>query len=186
MSPSIFDWASLSCAPSLSASTPLAYGAFFAIYASMITHTALYHHREFVSAFKHLIGRESASANSKDIHTRLMKSYKEVPEWVFLIVLCASIGIGAAGIAAYPTNTSPAVVLFGIFLAAIFCIPCGIIMAVADITVVVNVLAELFGGLWCPGNAIAVNYFKVYGFATTERTLNFAQNLKLEIGRAHV
>jgi OPT family oligopeptide transporter len=42
-----------------------------------------------------------------------------------------------------------------------------------------NVIAELFGGLWFPGNAIATNYFKAYGFVTTSHTLNFSQNLKL-------
>ena len=139
----------------------------------------MYHRREIVSGFKSLIGRKSASTNSKDIHTRLMKSYKEVPEWVYFIVLCASIGIGAAGIAAYPTNTSPAVVLYGVFLAIIFCIPCGIIMAITNVEITLNVVAELFGGLWFPGNATAMNYFKAYGYITTSHTLHFAQDLKL-------
>jgi hypothetical protein len=42
-----------------------------------------------------------------------------------------------------------------------------------------NVIAELFGGLWFPGNATAMNYFKAYGTVTTSHTLQFAQNLKL-------
>jgi hypothetical protein len=29
------------------------------------------------------------------------------------------------------------------------------------VQVTLNVLAELFGGLWFPGNAVAMNYFKV-------------------------
>jgi OPT family oligopeptide transporter len=41
------------------------------------------------------------------------------------------------------------------------------------------VLAELFGGLWFPGNATAMNYFKSYGYVTTAHTLYFAQDLKL-------
>jgi OPT family oligopeptide transporter len=42
-----------------------------------------------------------------------------------------------------------------------------------------NVIAELFGGLWFPGNATAVNHFKSYGFITTSNALRFAQDLKL-------
>jgi OPT oligopeptide transporter protein len=37
----------------------------------------------------------------------------------------------------------------------------------------------LLGGLWFPGNAMAMNYFKAYGYVTTAHTLFFAQDLKL-------
>jgi len=154
-------------------------GAHFAVYTSVITHAALHHRREIVSGFKDLIGRKSAFTNSKDVHIRLMRSYKEVPEWVYLIVLCVSISIGAAVIAVYPTNTSPAAALYGVFLAIIFCIPCGIIMAVTNVEVTLGVVAELFGGLWFPGNATALMYLRVYGYVTTNHALRFAQDLKL-------
>jgi len=126
-----------------------------------------------------MIGRKSAFANAKDIHTRLMSSYTEVPEWVYLIMLCVSIGIGAAGIAAYPTNASPAAALYGVLLAAIFCVPCGIIKAITNVELTFNVVGELFGGLWFPGNANAMNFFKVYGYITTSHTIRFAQDIKL-------
>jgi len=155
------------------------YGAYFGVYTSTIAHATLYHRHEIVSGFKDLIGRKSAIANSKDIHTRLMKSYDEVPEWVYLIVSCVSIGIAAASIAAYPTNASPTAALYGVLLTAIFCIPCGIIKAVTNIEVTLNIIAELFGGLWFPGNANGMNFFKVFGFLTTSHTLRFAQDLKL-------
>jgi hypothetical protein len=41
------------------------------------------------------------------------------------------------------------------------------------------VLAEFLGGVWFPGNALAMNFFKSYGYVTTAHTLNFAQDLKL-------
>ena len=132
-----------------------------------------------VSGFKNLVSRKSAVTNSKDVHTRLMRSYREVPEWVYFIVLCVSIGLGAAGIAAYPTNTSPAAALYGASLAVIFCVPCGIIMAVTNVEVTINVIAELFSGLWFPGNATAMLYFKTYGWVATSHALHFAQDLKL-------
>ena len=126
-----------------------------------------------------MIGRKSAFANSKDIHTRLMRSYGEVPEWAYFFVLCVSIGTGAAAIAIYPSTTSPAAALYGVFIAAIFCVPCGIIKAITNVEVPLNIISELFSGLWFPGNANAMMYFKAYGYITASHTLHFAQDLKL-------
>ena len=61
----------------------------------------------------------------------------------------------------YETYTSPAVVLFGIAMAVVFVVPLGLINAVTGIQVTMNVLAELIGGAISPGNALAMNYFKV-------------------------
>jgi hypothetical protein len=97
----------------LSASIALVHGVYFAVYSATITHTILYHRREIVAGFRNLINRKSASADSKDVHTRLMGRYREVPEYVYLGVLVASIALGAAGVGAFPTQTSPAVVLYG-------------------------------------------------------------------------
>jgi hypothetical protein len=89
------------------------YGVYFAVYTATITHTILYHRREIVAGFRNLISRKSAFADSKDVHTRLMRSYREVPEYVYFGVLVASIALGAAGVGAFPAHTSPAAVLYG-------------------------------------------------------------------------
>ena len=52
-------------------------------------------------------------------------------------------------------------------------------MSIVNVEINLNVIAELLGGLWFPGNAIAMNYFKTYGYVTTSRALHFAQDLKL-------
>jgi hypothetical protein len=97
----------------LSAGMSFRYGVCFSIYTAVITHTILHHRREIVVGFKNLISGKSAFVKSKDVHTRLMKSYREVPEYVYFSVLVASIVLGAAGIGAFPTHTSPAAVLYG-------------------------------------------------------------------------
>jgi OPT family oligopeptide transporter len=61
----------------------------------------------------------------------------------------------------------------------IFCIPCGIIASITNVEIGLNVIAELFAGLWFPGNATAMNYFKIYGTLTTSGILVFVQDLKL-------
>ena len=52
-------------------------------------------------------------------------------------------------------------------------------MSITNVEILLNVIAELFGGLWFTGNASAMNYFKAYGYVTTSQTLHFAQDLKL-------
>ncbi|KAJ6462667.1 OPT-domain-containing protein [Mycena vitilis] len=163
----------------LAAGNILIYGAFFAVYTATLSHAYLYHRHEIAHGFKSMFSGKKTSEVHKDIHVRLMMAYKEVPEWHYLVVLVLAIALGAAGVGAYPTETSPAVVLYGVFLAAIFVIPVGIILAITNVQITLNVLAELFGGLWFPGNAVAMNYFKTYGYVTTAHTLNFAQDLKL-------
>ncbi|KAK0203274.1 OPT-domain-containing protein [Desarmillaria ectypa] len=163
----------------LSASLILVYGFFFATYAATISHTALYHRREIALGFKSLMKRKPIGDNKFDVHSRLMGVYQEVPEWQYVLVLVFSIALGAVGVGAYPTSTTPAVVLYGILLALVFCVPVGIIRSITNAEITLNVLAEFFGGLWFPGNANALNFFKSYGFVTTSQTLNFAQDLKL-------
>ncbi|KAJ7182199.1 oligopeptide transporter 4 [Mycena crocata] len=163
----------------LAAGNLVIYGGFFAVYTATLSHAILYHRHEIAHGFRSLISRKKTSEVHKDVHVRLMLAYKEVPEWQYLAVLVIAIGLGAAGVGVYPTQTSPAVVLYGVFLAVIFVLPIGIILAITNVPITLNVLAELFGGLWFPGNAVAMNYFKSYGYVTTAHTLNFAQDLKL-------
>ncbi|CAK5282652.1 unnamed protein product [Mycena citricolor] len=164
----------------LAAANIIIYGVFFAVYTATLSHAILYHRRDMLHGFKSILsfGRKTSDMH-RDVHVRLMEQYKEVGEWQYFMILVAAIGLGAAGVGAYATETSPAVVLYGVFLAAIFVIPIGIIYSITNVQITLNVLAELFGGLWFPGNAVAMNYFKSYGYVTTAHTLNFAQDLKL-------
>ena len=81
-----------------------------------------------------------------------MQQYREVPEWAYFATLVIAIALGAAVVGAYPTETTPAVVLYGVFLAIIFCVPIGIIQSITNVQITLNVLAEFLGGLWFPGN----------------------------------
>ncbi|KAJ7238969.1 OPT oligopeptide transporter protein-domain-containing protein [Mycena rebaudengoi] len=193
----------------LSAGILMIYGVYFALYTATVTHTFLYHRHEIAHGFRSLFSRKKTSEVHPDVHVRLMMSYKEVPEWQYLMILVMAIAIGAAGIGAYPTQTSPAVVLYGgelimlvllfvasqaakVFLAAIFLVPIGIILSITNVTLTLNAAfgfqariswsgfsLSLTLSLFLPGNAVAMNYFKAYGYVTTSHTLTFAQDLKL-------
>ena len=69
-----------------------------------------------------------------------------VPEWWFIAILLFSIACGVAGVAGWPTYTTPAVVFYGILLCIIFVLPIGVIKAMTGIEVSLAVLAEFIGG----------------------------------------
>jgi len=170
----------------LSAAQVVLYMFFFAAYTATITYGFLYHRHEITLGFRDLWqsfkkkkDNENTPDRELDVHSRLMKRYKEVPEWWYMIVLAISVAVGMVGIACWPTHTTPAVVLYGIALCLVFVIPIGIIAAMTGIEVTLNVLAEFIGGVWVEGNALAMCFFKSYGYVTCAHALSFSADLKL-------
>ncbi|KAK7433014.1 hypothetical protein QQZ08_000487 [Neonectria magnoliae] len=155
---------------------------FFAVYSSVISYAAIYHSNDIKLGFKSLwwsIRKNGRLNEFKDVHTKLMEKYREVPEWWYLILNLVGIALGIASVAGWPTHTSVGTVFFGIALAILFTIPTGIIFATTGIEVEFNVLAEFIGGAWQPGNALAMNFFKGFGYVTVAHALDFANDLKL-------
>jgi OPT family small oligopeptide transporter len=175
--------------PFLAASNVVVYMFFFAVYSATVTYAVLYHRHEIMvglrgiwASLRRRVKKEAkpeVDEDALDVHNRLMKAYKEVPEWWYMIVLVLSIIVGMVGIGAYPTQTTPAVVLYGIALCLVFVVPIGIIAAMTGIQTTLNVLAEFIGGVWVEGNAIAMCFFKSYGYVTAAHALTFSHDLKL-------
>ncbi|KAH7137462.1 OPT oligopeptide transporter protein-domain-containing protein [Dactylonectria estremocensis] len=151
-------------------------------YYAVISYAIFYHWNDIKLGFSSLYNsfkKDNNRTEHKDVHTRLMEAYREVPEWWYLILNIIAIVLGVASVAGWPTHTSVGVVFFGIALAIIFTIPTGIIFATTGIEVEYNVLAEFIGGAWQPGNALAMNFFKGFGYVTVAHALDFANDLKL-------
>jgi hypothetical protein len=62
-------------------------------------------------------------------------------------------------ILAYPTHTTVGALFMGLALALIFIVPIGVIYAVTNTEITLNVLAEFIGGVLFPGNALAMNMY---------------------------
>jgi OPT family small oligopeptide transporter len=172
--------------PYLTASSITQYMFFFATYTATITYGFLYHWDELRMGFSDLINSFRPSKRGAveqkrvlDVHNRLMKEYKEVPEWWYLIVLALAAVLGCVAISQWPTYTNPGVVFFGIAIALIFVVPIGIIMAMTGSEVSLNVLSEFIGGAWVEGNALSMCFFKTYGYITTHQALAFSNDLKV-------
>ncbi|KAI1874910.1 uncharacterized protein JN550_002339 [Neoarthrinium moseri] len=179
-------------APYLGAANTLIYGCFFGVYAAAITYVALFHRYEIVMGFKSLVKvfqRKKKTATTEgvaeiegeysDVHMKLMSKYPEVSEFWYMTVLAVAAAFGFAGVCAWPTYTTAAVVPYGVLLALIFVIPVGVIKAMTGIEVTLNVLAEFIGGMFSQGNALSMNYFKSFGYVTCAHAVSFANDLKM-------
>ncbi|SPO00603.1 related to sexual differentiation process protein [Cephalotrichum gorgonifer] len=179
--------------PFLSAANVVLYMCYFSVYTASVAYGVLYHRHEIMlglrgigSALRRRKTRDyegktadEADRATLDVHSRLMACYKEVPEWWYMICLAIAVAVGVAGIVSWPTNTTPAVVPYGIALCLVFVVPLGIIKSMTGVEVTLNVLAEFIGGVWVEGNAVAMSFFKSYGYVTCAHALSFSADLKL-------
>ncbi|KAH9890262.1 OPT oligopeptide transporter [Xylariomycetidae sp. FL2044] len=170
----------------LGAANAMVYFTFFCTYAATISYIILFHRHSVAQGFKNLwrsLRRRNTQrpgdAEVHDVHFRLMKAYPEVSEYWYLAVLLVAAACGFAGIAGWPTYTTLGVVPYGVALAMIFVVPVGIVKAMTGIEVTLNVLAEFIGGIWANGNALAMNFFKSYGYVTVAHAIYFSNDLKL-------
>ncbi|OAA64789.1 Oligopeptide transporter OPT superfamily [Cordyceps fumosorosea ARSEF 2679] len=172
--------------PYLSSANTLIYMMFFGAYSAVVTYAILFHRIEIMMGFRDLINsfrpskkQEIEEGRVLDVHNRLMKAYKEVPEWWYFCTLVFAVAIGCTAIAVYPTHTSVGVVFYGVLLCLIFVVPVGIVYAMTGVEVTLNVLAQFIGGSFVEGNALAMCFFKTYGYVTCAHALAFSNDLKM-------
>jgi len=125
------------------------------------------------------VSRQSARDAYNDVHNRLMRHYSEVPEWWFGVVLVISIIFGIIVNEHYKTDFPIWGIFFGLLLNAIFLVPTGIVNAVTNQTITLNVFGEMIGGFALPGKPLAVMIFKTYAIVPGSQALGYANDLKL-------
>ncbi|XP_015896323.3 oligopeptide transporter 7 isoform X1 [Ziziphus jujuba] len=154
----------------------LTYGVGFAALTATIVHVALFHGREIWDQ-----SRLSFQEKTMDIHTRLMRRYKQVPEWWFIVILIAN--IAATIFACQYYNDQLQLPWWGVLLACgiaiFFTLPIGIITAITNQTPGLNIITEYIIGYIYPGYPVANMCFKVYGYISMNQAVTFLQDFKL-------
>ncbi|EWC48007.1 hypothetical protein DRE_02586 [Drechslerella stenobrocha 248] len=157
----------------LSTTFAMSYGLSFAAIAAVIVHTALYHGKEIWYRMK------SARTQEDDIHMKLMKKYKDSPDWWYLGFFVIMLAMGFTAALAWNTGLEWWAFIISIVIAAVWLVPVGMIQAVTNIQIGLNVITEFIIGYMTPGRPIAMMMFKTYGYITMSQALNFTQGLKL-------
>lgn len=89
------------------------------------------------------------------------------------------IAISFGVVAGWPTGLPAWAYIICILIPMIWLIPIGIIQAITNIQLGLNVLTEFIIGYMVPGRPMAMMMFKNYGYICMSQALYFAQDLKL-------
>ncbi|PIA51922.1 hypothetical protein AQUCO_01000055v1 [Aquilegia coerulea] len=153
----------------------LTYGFGFATIASTLTHVSLFYGREIYQRF-----RESYKGKV-DIHTRLMKNYKDIPNWWFHLLLVVTFAISLFLCTALKDQIQLPWwgLLFSCVMAFLFTLPISIITATTNQTPGLNIITEYAIGIIYPGRPIANVCFKTYGYMSMAQAISFLSDFKL-------
>ena len=145
----------------------MSYVLYFALSMALLTHTGLYYWKDIVGSLRR------AKLDKEDIHFKLMKRYKEVPDWWYwaVIVVCTVFGIVAVEV--YDEQLPIWALFIAILLPLLYVIPGGLVYAISGqqvrdgvmsvgtakltraMQIAINVLVELVGGYIMPGKPFA-------------------------------
>ena len=89
------------------------------------------------------------------------------------------LGLGFVTILAFPTNLTWWAFLLAVFISTVFSLPIGIIQAITNQQVGLNVITELIIGYALPGKPVAMMMFKTWGYITMAQALQFTSDFKL-------
>ncbi|KAK8061347.1 hypothetical protein PG994_007713 [Apiospora phragmitis] len=141
----------------LSTQFALCYGLSFAAVSAVIVHTALYHGKEIWAQLK------QARHQEDDVHLRLMKKYRDAEDWWYLAVFVVMIGLSFGVVCGWPTGFPAWAYVICMIIPIIWTVPIGIVQAISNIQIGLNVLTEFIIGYMLPGRPLAMMMFKNYG-----------------------
>ena len=157
----------------LSVTYALAYGVAFAAFSAVIVHTWLWYRRDI------MIQLRKSLKDNHDIHSRLMAHYPEAPQWWFIVLGLVAFGMAIGAVRGWDTKLPVWGLIVALLISIIFIVPAGIIRAITNQTIAMQVLGELVVGYILPGRPIAMMIFKTFSFMTMDQALNFTTDLKL-------
>ncbi|KAK9990167.1 hypothetical protein SO802_025152 [Lithocarpus litseifolius] len=154
----------------------ITYGTNFACLAATIVHVFLFHGSEIWQ-----LSKSALQEKNMDVHSKLMRKYKQVPQWWFMCLLLVNIVATICAFQFY--NDQLQLPWWGILLACslalFFTLPVGVITATTNQTPTLNVITEYIIGYLYPGYPVANICFKVYGYISLKQGIGFLQDFKL-------
>ncbi|KAF9611879.1 hypothetical protein IFM89_036662 [Coptis chinensis] len=153
----------------------LTYGFGFATIAATLTHVGFFYGREIYDRYR------QSYKGKVDIHTRLMRSYEDIPNWWFYLLLLVTVGISLFLCTVLNDQIQMPWwgLLFSCVLAFVFTLPISIITATTNQTPGLNIITEYVMGIIYPGRPIANVCFKTYGYMSMAQAVSFLNDFKL-------
>ncbi|BGP58598.1 hypothetical protein JCM8202v2_006267 [Rhodotorula sphaerocarpa] len=147
----------------------------FVLATAILVHTALYHGPTLWRQLR----TPHRSREHDDVHMRLMRHYREVPDWWYAALMLLALGLAMVLLGVWDTSMPPWAILIAFSFACIYFIPSGIIFATTAFPFTLNMFAELVAGYLMPGSPKANMLFKIYAVQVSGVGLYYSQDLKL-------
>ncbi|KAG2734255.1 hypothetical protein G9P44_002261 [Scheffersomyces stipitis] len=155
----------------LSTTFAMSYGLSFASITATLVHTVLFHGKDIINQIK--------QKEKMDVHYRLMKQYKEAPDWWFAVVFVVFFALSIVTVRVWNTEFPIWALVVALLIAIVFLLPVAIIYSLTNIAVGLNVVTEFIIGYMLPGKPLAMMFFKTFGYITNNQAVTFAQDMKL-------
>ncbi|KIJ17039.1 PF03169 OPT oligopeptide transporter protein [Paxillus involutus ATCC 200175] len=157
----------------LSTTFAMNYGISFAIITSTVTYTLLHLREQIIEQARRSLKEQP------DIHARLMSRYPEVPDWWYAGIFATMFTFGVICIETWQTEMPVWSFVLSLLLSFIFFIPIGMIQAMTNTQIGLNVISELMVGYMLPGKPLTMMLFKTFAYITMTQALQFSVDLKL-------
>ncbi|KAI0041118.1 OPT oligopeptide transporter [Auriscalpium vulgare] len=151
----------------------ITYGTCFATYTAVIVHTFLWYRHDIKRQFRRTL------ADERDIHSRLMMAYPEVPHYWFAGLGVVAFILGIISIQVCKTGLPVWAFILSLLIAFVFVVPSGIVMAITNQQMPISVLSEIIFGYMLPGRPLATMVFKSFATNTASQAQVYVSDLKM-------
>lgn len=139
----------------ISTTFAISYGLSFATIASLVVYTWIHYRHQIMSQLKSSRGEE------QDIHMKLMLKYAEVPFWWYGGLFVVMFALSLVVVIAWPTEFAWWAFIIAIAFSSVMTLPIGIVQAITNQQIGLNVITEFIMGYMQPGKPLALMMFKV-------------------------
>ncbi|CAJ0878046.1 21195_t:CDS:10 [Entrophospora sp. SA101] len=149
-------------------------------FSSAISHVMLFYGNEIWSRFR------ASRHEGDDIHYRMLKRYEDIPNLWYASIFVTMLSIAITLCYVSGSDLPWWGLLLAVALACVIVLPIGVIQAISNNQVGLNVISEMICGYIFPGRPIANVYFKSYSYMAMHQSLSFVSDLKLALFVAQI
>ncbi|GAA6026094.1 hypothetical protein JCM8202_002520 [Rhodotorula sphaerocarpa] len=154
----------------------LTYGVSFAVLSSALMTVLLWHVGDIRKAIA------ASRSQSGDAHIELLeRNYAPVPRMYYAVIFAANLAAAIFLLVFYPLQLPVWGLFLALAIAVTFLVPIGIISAITNTVLGLNVVTEFVAGWIWPGKPMANIAFKVYGYMAMLQSIDLTSDLKLGV-----
>lgn len=157
-------------------------GANFIYYTFSVVYVFTKYWRAIKKAFVGIVvntwRRQSIYTGFTDGQTRMMRKYKEVPEWWYGCIFVFGFAVSIISLTAWPTQTPWWSILGVTAIGALLTVPWVIIESIASTGIELNVIWQVLPGVWFPGQPLSQLIILMLGAAFEQMAGSFSSDLK--------